>query len=87
MGWALSGFALHIMTKITNAKRVKPGFSIGTFWVKNWMSYLTSLVAIYIYVALMSAGHLPDTDPLTLVALGYGGGSIMKNLLKRKENG
>ena len=86
MGWALSGFILHILTKMTNAKRVKKDFRFSKFWERNWLQYVTSFAAIYVYVSLATAGHVPQSDPLTLVALGYGGGSLIKNILKRKED-
>ena len=85
MGFAMLGFILHILTKLANARMRKPDFSVGRFIELNTLQYLTSFFLILTYVVLVTNGSIPYTGDFTLVVVGYGGGSLMKNLLKKKE--
>jgi len=91
--WALAGFVLHVLVKMTNAKTRKPDFALGIFLEKNLLQYLTSLIAITIVCALVafaefSVPAFPGSENIAfmMVFVGYSGASFLKNLLKKKEN-
>lgn len=97
--WALGGFSLHILSKLSNAKKLKKGFSLKIFVEKNLFQYLASFVAISILCGLLaiSPSQLKELPPVQvsgislpyefwLVLIGYTGGSALKNLLKKKSD-
>nr|BDD47664.1 hypothetical protein 13 [bacterium] len=83
--YAAAGWLFHLLTKLANARMRKPNFKFSIFFDRNAFQFFASAVAVLISVAVI-ANHLTEmADPLTGVAIGYGGSSFLKNLLKQKE--
>jgi len=98
--WTMGGFVLHILSKLVNAYKTKESFKWSTFWEMNRFQYLYSLVAIILVCALLatSVSQIKELPPVHimgialsyqfwLIVIGYSGGSVLKNALKKKANG
>ena len=95
----MGGFSLHVLSKLGNARKTKPDFSVKIFMSKNLYQYLASFVAILLLCGMLaiSPSQLQELAPVQvmgiilpfqfwLVLMGYTGGSALKNVLKKIES-
>ena len=98
-GWSFGGFILHILSKLMNAYKTKEKFKPSIFWEMNRFQYLYSLVAVILICGLLavSPSQIKELPPVNvmginlsyqfwLIVIGYSGGSVLKNALKKKTN-